>query len=116
MEFRRRGSNRETQSIKNKINNTTKLQSTLCNTESNAIKGFFLWSRDGLPALAAAGVAADVLGRDAGPGTVTHLTAHQGMTAERLRLTPHTLRLQSTWGTDALARHRLTQACAAVTG
>lgn len=40
VEFRRRGSNRETQSIKNKMNSMTKLQSALCNTESNVMKGF----------------------------------------------------------------------------
>lgn len=74
-----------------------------------------LWNRDGLPALAVVCVAGDVLSCDAGPGTVTHLTAHQGMAAERLRLTLHTLRQQCTWRTDALTCHWLTQACAAVT-
>lgn len=71
-------------------------------------------SWDGLPALAAVHVAADVLSRDAGPGAVTHLTAHQGMAAECLWLTLHTLGQQRTWRTDTLACHWLTQACATI--
>lgn len=73
------------------------------------------WSRDGVPALAAVRVAGDVLGRDAGLGTVTHLTAHQGMAAESLRLTLHALRAQCSWRTDTLSCHWLTQACATIT-
>lgn len=75
----------------------------------------WLWSRGGLPALAAVCITVDVLSRDARPGTVTYLTAHQGMAAECLRLTLHTLWLQCTWRTDTLACHWLTQACAAIT-
>lgn len=85
----------------------------------NVIKGIFgiviifyvtMWllSRDGSPALAAVCVAADVLCCDTGPGTVTHLTAHQGMAAKCLWLTQHTVRLQRTWRTDTLACHWLT--------